>query len=104
MFFGKKLPKNLEGIENSCTFASAFAQKLGFEAKNEFFERFTQTEVVQEASAYYIIGTWVEETNRLILEILDSRSETETRPEIIQFSEQREQSSSLELPSRERES
>ena len=41
MFFGKKLPKNLEGIENSCTFASAFAQKLGFEAKNEFFERFT---------------------------------------------------------------
>ena len=28
MFFGKKLPKNLEGIENSCTFASAFAQKI----------------------------------------------------------------------------
>ena len=25
-----------------------------------------------------MIGTWVEETNRLILEILDSRSETET--------------------------
>ena len=26
MFFEKKLLKNLEGIENSCTFASAFAQ------------------------------------------------------------------------------
>ena len=51
----------------------------------------------------FIIGTWVEETNRLILE-LDSRSETEIITEIIQFSEQREQSSSLELPSRERES
>ena len=60
------------------------------------------------------MGTWVEETNRLILwkveqatfrtKELDSRSETETRPEIIQFSEQREQSSLLELPSRERES
>ena len=42
MFFEKKLPKNLEGIENSRTFASAFAQKLGIEAKKkEFFERFT---------------------------------------------------------------
>ena len=27
MFFEKKLPKNLEGIENSRTFAPAFAQK-----------------------------------------------------------------------------
>ena len=29
MFFEKKLAKNLEGIKNSCTFASAFAQFLG---------------------------------------------------------------------------
>ena len=28
MFFEKKLAKNLEGIKNSCTFASAFAQFL----------------------------------------------------------------------------
>ena len=28
MFFEKKLAKNLEGIKNSCTFASAFAQKM----------------------------------------------------------------------------
>ena len=34
-----------------------------------------------------------------ILDNLDSRSETEKRSEIIQFSEQREQSSLLELPS-----
>ena len=34
--------------------------------KKEFFERFTQTEVVQEASACIIYGmsAWVEETNR----------------------------------------
>ena len=43
--------KSLVGIELFRTFASAFAQKIS-EAykKKEFFERFTQTEVVQEAS------------------------------------------------------
>ena len=42
MFFEKKLAKNLEGIKNSCTFASAFAQKHGLRhKKKEFFERFT---------------------------------------------------------------
>ena len=42
MFFEKKLPKNLEGIEKVCTFASAFAQKSGrWRKKKEFFERFT---------------------------------------------------------------
>ena len=36
MFFEKKLLKNLEGIENSCTFASAFAQKNQCGGKKNF--------------------------------------------------------------------
>ena len=39
MFFEKKLPKNLEGIENSCTFASAFAQKKSVRRQKELPEQ-----------------------------------------------------------------
>ena len=35
------MPKNLEGLEICCTFASAFAQNRAFSTKKEFFERFT---------------------------------------------------------------
>ena len=38
----KFMLKNLEGIDNCCTFALAFAQKSGLRHKRkEFFERFT---------------------------------------------------------------
>ena len=47
--------------------------------KKEFFDRFTQTEVVQEASAYYIIGTWVEETNRQFYKVAQAALVEQTR-------------------------
>ena len=123
MFLGIFFGKYLEGNEKCRTFAPAFAQKrqqtkelLDQREKDEFtwisesrkksrpkgikefFERFTQTEVVQEASAF--LGTWVKETNRfnslkvaqaafMIFLNLDSRSETEKRSEIIQGPQER---------------
>ena len=49
----KFLPKSFGGSEKSRTFAPAF-EKSG--VKKEFFERFTQTEVVQEARAEMLLG------------------------------------------------
>ena len=58
------LAKSFGGSKNSRTFAPAFQERGA--KKKEFFERFTQTEVVQEASTYIAIGTWVERNKPLI--------------------------------------
>ena len=53
MFLGFFFGKSLVGKDILRTFASAFAQKRVEALKKEFFERFTQTEVVQEANACF---------------------------------------------------
>ena len=60
MFLGIFFGKCLEGKKKCRTFAPAFAQKRQH-TKKEFFERFTQTEVVQEARAEMLLG---KRTNR----------------------------------------
>ena len=53
----KFLPKSFGGSEKSRTFAPANQEHLLTSTKRkEFFERFTQTEVVQEARAEMLLG------------------------------------------------
>ena len=66
----KKDRKSFVSSENSRTFAPAF--EIG-SLRKEFFERFTQTEVVQEASTFR--STWVRRNKPFQFLNLDSRSE-----------------------------
>ena len=79
MFLGFFLGKSLDGIEIIRTFASAFAQKFG-ERQEERVLWKIYIDRSSTRSEYFSKYLGRKETNRLILEILDSRSETDNIP------------------------